>query len=667
MLDSTYFLLKNLLVANITKTSKAYEILKDYNGNNPYMIYLKNKVIAYQDSTLNNLQVDFVVDNVDFEPIEINKMVKVADWWGEKKKEELKLDFTPEKIYITHFLGQTDEFYIFYCWFRKSQQAAKLCIASKRAILTDFLSEDFTKKEVDFRKYNEKSGRIMRPYQEEGVKFLLARKKAILASEMGSGKSMTAIVAALEGNYKKILIISPASVKSIWKTELELFVPEDDITIVSGSKWKDNRFTIINYDILDNFYEIPTEIVKKREIEVDENGKGHYVYVDKEIVSRKKDVIQQAMDNSQLFQSKFDLIIIDEAHRLSNNTSGRFKIVSDLVKRSKPEGIFELTGTPITNRPINFFNLLKIIDADVAKNWEWYVKRYCDGRQIFVKKQRDAYTKIFLGKKGKKSWYELTTSEKNELDTYLDGNCKKIWLTNGSSNLEELQEVVKPYYLRRLKSDFGNMSKKTVKLLKYKLTPEQRKSYEQVWEEYKDAQIGQKSYDDLVKYKAITEGVLMRQWLATEMVDKTIDLARKCVNTGRKVVIFCAFDEELYKLQEAFKDICVIHNGKITAKKKDEAVYRFENDDNVRVFIGNILSSGVGLTLVAGTVAIFNSFSWVSGENLQAEDRIHRLNQEKDVTIYYQVFEDTFYEEMFDTVSDKQQIIDKIVVTEKEK
>ena len=66
-------------------------------------------------------------------------------------------------------------------------------------------------------------------------------------------------------------------------------------------------------------------------------------------------------------------------------------------------------------------------------------------------------------------------------------------------------------------------------------------------------------------------------------------------------------------------------------------------------------------------MAIFNSFSWVSGENLQAEDRIHRLNQEKDVTVYYQVFEDTFYEEMFDTVSDKQQIIDKIVVTEKEK
>jgi SNF2 family DNA or RNA helicase len=66
-------------------------------------------------------------------------------------------------------------------------------------------------------------------------------------------------------------------------------------------------------------------------------------------------------------------------------------------------------------------------------------------------------------------------------------------------------------------------------------------------------------------------------------------------------------------------------------------------------------------------VAVFNSFSWVSGENLQAEDRIHRLNQKNDVTIYYQVFENTFYEEMFDKVNNKQGIIDKIIVTENEK
>jgi SWI/SNF-related matrix-associated actin-dependent regulator 1 of chromatin subfamily A len=151
------------------------------------------------------------------------------------------------------------------------------------------------------------------------------------------------------------------------------------------------------------------------------------------------------------------------------------------------------------------------------------------------------------------------------------------------------------------------------------------------------------------------------------MTDKTIDLARKCVGLGHKVVIFCSFDEELNTIKDAFEGICVFHNGKINIKKKDKSVELFQNDPNIKVFVGNIQSAGVGLTLVASDVAIFNSFSWVSGDNLQAEDRIHRLNQKKDVTIYYQVYNDTFYKEMFDKVRGKQEIIDNIIVSEKNK
>jgi hypothetical protein len=133
---------------------------------------------------------------------------------------------------------------------------------------------------------------------------------------------------------------------------------------------------------------------------------------------------------------------VDEAHRLSNSTSGRFKIVSDLFKRSKPSGVYMLTGTPITNRPINFFNILKLIDAPVANDWAQYVNSYCDGKQIIRKAERDKYTRIFLKNVGKQSWYGLTSSEKLELSKYLDEHCKKRWVTNGNSNLDELQEVL---------------------------------------------------------------------------------------------------------------------------------------------------------------------------------------------------------------------------------
>lgn len=648
----------------LTKIEKAYDILKEYKGNNSYIIKLKNTVIAYQTRTMNDFEAEYVLSNFDKEPREINKIVKIADWYGESLQKDLELDFVPKVLKVTWYLGEKDNLYHFYCIYRRSQEKAMELFAPKRAILTDFLSEDWTLKEIDFRPYNERLGFNLYPHQEEAVKFLTSKKKAILADVMGFGKTLSAIVSALEDKYEKVLIISPASVKMTWFKELKGLVDEDEITIVEGSKWKENKFTIINYDILKNFYEIPMETVKTSSLELD-GDTVKKVVKEKEKVSRKHSVINEAMENSQLFQSQFDLIIIDEAHRLSNTTSGIYKIVSDLVKRSNPKGIYELSGTPITNRPINFYNLLKIIGSPLADDWKYYVERYCDGKFFYNKKERDAHTFIFCKKVGKNSWYDLSNEEKEELDKIIDARCKKIWKTDGSSHLDDLQEAVKSCYIRRDKNDLV-LPNKTVKVLNYDLTKEERKSYERVWEEYLQAQ-DSKNKEDLEKYKAITEGIMMRQWLANAMTEKTIDLARKCVDLGNKVVIFCSFDEELNTIKEAFKDICVVHNGKMLIKKKDKSVEEFQNNPNIRVFIGNIQSAGVGLTLVASRVAIFNSFSWVSGDNLQAEDRIHRLNQKRDVTIYYQVFSNTFYKEMFDKVRGKQEIIDNIIVSEKNK
>lgn len=654
------------MALSLEKIDNAHKLLKEYNGTNSYIIRLKNSVFVYKTKTMNDFEAEYVLYNHDKEPKLINKIVRIPDWYGKKRQEEWKTEFVPDRFKITWYMGETNQFYHFYCIYRRSQEKAVEVFAPKRAILTDFLSEDWNLKEIDFKPYNERSGRTLYPYQEEAVKFLTSRKKGILASEMGSGKTLAAIIAALEDKYQKILIICPASVKMTWKKELELLVPSDDITIVEGSKWKENRFTIINYDILKNFYEIPTEVVKKKELNLNDDGKIVKIVKEKTVVSRKKAVITEAMDNSQLYQSKFDLVIIDEAHRLSNTTSGIFKIVSDLLGRSNPKGIYAITGTPITNRPINFFNILKIIDAPLANDWKYYVERYCDGRWFYNKKERDAYSAIFCRKKKKNTWYDLTDEEKEKLDEILDKNCKKIWVTDGSSNLDELQEVVKPYYLRRLKSDFGKIVKKTVKVLNYKLTNKERKEYDGVWDEYLQAQEG-KGKEDVEKYKKITEGIMLRQWLAKSMTSKTIKLAERCINLGHKVVIFCSFDDELKTIKEHFGNICVVHNGKLTMKKKNDSVERFQNDPNIKVFIGNIQSAGVGLTLVASRVAIFNSFSWVSGDNLQAEDRIHRLNQKNDVTIYYQVYSDTFYKEMLEKVRGKQEIIDNIIVSENEK
>lgn len=653
---------------SLKKTNEAYEILKNYNGENSYIINLKNDVFVYKKMTLNDFHMEYIIKNHNFKPIYLNKIVKIADWFGEKKQIEWNIDFLPEKLLIGYYLGETSDFYHAYVKYRKSQEKMISIFIPKKALLNPLFLEDFNQKVVDFEKYNKMAGIVLKPQQEQGIKFLTTRKKAILAHQCGGGKTITSIVAALEDNFDKILVISPASVKSVWYDEIKRFVSEDEITVVEGSKWKEARFTIINYDILDNFYEIPMETVKRKVRNVDDNGKITYKTVEKEVVSKKDVIINEAMANSQLFQSKFDLIIIDEAHKLSNANSGRYKIISDLIKRSNPKGIYELTGTMITNNPMNLYNILKIIDADITKDWQAYVKRYCDGKQIFVKGERDKLTKVFLNKVKKQSWYDLTFDEKTELNTYLDTTCKKIWLTNGSSNLDELREKIKHLYLRDLNEEIYNNFSKEVKILEYNLTSDEWVQYNQIWDEYVNSQGEEKDIDKLLDNKKLIEVSVLRQATSQMMIPYTIRLAENILNkTNDKMIIFCAFDSEIYALQEYFGDKCVVHNGKITAKEKDKVIKKFNEDENCRILLGNLTSTSVGLNLIVANKIIFNSVSWLPAENQQAEYRILRIGQTKDCRIFYQKFKNTYLDHIFETLQLKNEIIDNVIVDETKK
>lgn len=651
---------------SLENTGKAYRILKEYNGDNPYIINLKNNVYTYRASQLSGFQEEFILRNFDKSPVLINKIVKMARWWQERKKEEWGIDFLPEKLLVGWYLGDTSNVYVFYAKYRKSKDA-EMMFVPKKAVLTDFLIEDWTKKEIDFKPYNEKSGRTLYPHQEDAVKFLVTRKKAILADQMGFGKTASAIVAALEGGYKHVLIVCPASIKETWKNELKNYVSDDDITIVNGSKWDDAKFTIINYDILDNFYKIPTQKVTRKELNVDDDGNVITEVKEKEIVSKNAQIVSNALDKSQLYKSHFDLFIIDEAHRLSNSSSGRFKIIKDLLKRSKPNGIFELTGTMITNGAHNLYNLLKIIGCKVTDNWVDYMTNYCGAKTFYKKGPRSAYTAIFLKKYGRREWKDLSYSEKRLLDEYLEKHCPRIVIPGEDTNMDELQEIIKPYYLRRVTEDLKSMVEKRVKFLHYALSKEEKVSYDNTWGEYQRQLKSENEVKKSEKYKKLIEGSILRQWLADKMIPRTISLVNKCIKDGHKVIIFCAYDNEINTFRQKFNGISVYHNGKINLKKKNDAVEKFQNDDNIKVFIGNIQSASVGLTLTAGDVVVFNNFSFVPADNLQAENRIHRLNQTKPCTVYYQSFNGTYFDRMLEIVRGKEDVINNIIVSEKEK
>jgi hypothetical protein len=88
-------------------------------------------------------------------------------------------------------------------------------------------------------------------------------------------------------------------------------------------------------------------------------------------------------------------------------------------------------------------------------------------------------------------------------------------------------------------------------------------------------------------------------------------------------------------------DGLVILYGGMTDKEKDKAVNSFQNDPNIRVFVGSMHAAGVGLTLTKASQCLFTEFDWTPGIMDQAADRIHRIGQVDSVLIQYLALEDS--------------------------
>ena len=240
-----------------------------------------------------------------------------------------------------------------------------------------------------------------------------------------------------------------------------------------------------------------------------------------------------------------------------------------------------------------------------------------------------------------------------------------ITVPNGESNIDELKERVSHIYLRRVKEDLGNLPQKYIHELYYDLTPQQKIEYDKLWGEYEAQQFDLNPEKEL--NKELLEGGLYRGYLSKEMVPNTLKLANKLISEGNKVVIACCYDEELYTMQEYYGDKCVIYNGKMDLKQKDEAKRKFIEDENIMVFIGNINSCSMGLTLIVSNHLIFNNMHYTYALCAQMQDRIHRIGQTKDCHIYYQMFKDTQYEKMWNIVLRKQHLSNSIIINEKDK
>jgi len=554
---------------------KALNILEEYNGANNFLINLKQKFLTNKNFVPTRSQSDYVISYSEVTPKVAKKWVEIDPYFAKKISDEKLYTTVPKEIWVEKLLVEKDKAY--HIWGKVfSGETLHDFWMPKGALIKTHTTEKVI---IDYSKY---SNRPPLEHQKEAIEKLVGTRRFILADDMGLGKTTSTIIAALETGVKKILIICPASLKINWMREIENYT-DRSIFIAENKKFSlEHDFVIVNYDILKNFHELKSKT------------------------------------DSLITQLNPELIIIDEAHYIQNGQAQRTKLVNHFVLKTKY--LWLLTGTPMTSRPMNYFNLLNLIESPVAQNWMAYAIRYCQGYQFNAGK-------------------------------------RKVWNVSGASNLEELRDRTSRQVLRRLKTDVLDLPDKIITPVYLKL---KSKEYEAMMGEYYNWYENKKEESSSLTIQ-FSKLMKVRQIIAEEKINTTIELAQNIIDQDKKVIIFTNFTDTLQKIYQHFGKDAVYLDGSCSKPHRQHAVDQFQENDKIKVFVGNLKAAGVGITLTAGEACIMNDLSFVPSDHQQAEDRAYRFGQKNSVSIYYPIFENSIEGAIYDILSNKKNIIDTVM------
>lgn len=560
---------------NLTIEQKALSILENYSGANNYIIRLKNQKDKNKKFYPTRAQSDYIVNYSDTQPKVAKKWVDLDPYFAKKIADEKLLTTIPEQVWVEKLLVEKDKSYHVWGKLFESQEVHDFWLPKGALIKTHTIE----KVNIDYSKYEH---RPPLSHQKEAIEKLVGSKRFILADDMGLGKTTSTIIAALETGIEKVLIICPASLKINWQREIENYT-DRSVFIAEGKNFStEHDFVIVNYDILKNFYDIKNK------------------------------------ETSLITQGNFDLIIIDEAHYIQNGQAQRTKLVNSFSKNAKR--LWLLTGTPMTSRPMNYFNLLSLIESPVAQNWMAYAIRYCQGYQFNAGK-------------------------------------RKVWNVTGASNLEELRDRTSRQVLRRLKTDVLDLPDKIISPVYLRL---KSKLYEGLMGEYYDWYENKQDESSSLTVQ-FSKLMKVRQVIADEKINNTIELAENIIEQDKKVIIFTNFTDSLNKIADHFGKQAVRLDGSTSKPQRQYAVDQFQENEKIKVFVGNLKAAGVGLTLTAAEAVIMNDLSFVPSDHSQAEDRAYRYGQKSNVSIYYPIFENTIEGAIYDILNKKKNIFETVM------
>ena len=421
---------------------------------------------------------------------------------------------------------------------------------------------------------------VPRQYQIEGAAFLKSRKFAMLGDACGVGKTGQAIM-AMDPAWRT-LIVCPASVKSQWQTALRDWKNLNSVVIHSGKDLvPQTNILIINYDLL----------------------------------------IRDAV-LFQLLQRRFDLFIFDESHKLKSLTAKRTKVaLSHKYLRNRAQRIWFLTGTPVKNRTIDLYPILRSCAPEILEPYASYLKfayRYCG-----------AYTGRF------------------GLDS------------SGASHTEELCEKLKSFMLRREKRDvLIELPPRVISKIDLECTPAAKK----VIETEEQATIEKAGNADPAMFK-LGEIARIRQALAKYKVPVSVEYIKDLLEEENKIVVFYYHKEVLSELRRNFEAVPhVFIDGSVTPSRRKDIVAQFTNGKNTRLFFGQMGACGEGIDGLqdACSCCVFVEPSWSHTDLEQCIGRLERSGQRSDVNVHILTIKDTLEARMMDVVAMKLNIDKKL-------
>jgi len=510
----------------------------------------------------------------------------------------------------------------------------------------------------------------MRMHQRTGADFLIKRRYAVAADEMGVGKSLEAAAAGWyliqQGLASRVLIVCPASVKLQWAIDtLEKFIPEATYTVVGSDQTikqevvcpkggqniiakvgkkqverrilKDHKFNPrknpcrgcthasgckeqrgdnkSGAEIRAAQYARPTDftIVNYELIRIDNLGdrkKNKRGYL---IGGRHPSVIDRV-------EAKWDIIIADEAHRLRNARTETFEGMWKLAKGAYCR--WALTGTPIQTRLEDAWGIMRFINPAV----------FGTHRSSFV----DRYAE-------KDYW--------NKIVRYV--------------RVDEAHQKLLPNMIRRRKKDVLKDLPPVIEAQRYvTLTAKEAKLYSAVKnQQVTSALVADEEMrnhlnecEEIVVSTRCRQVALSGNLLADEFKFessakvKEIKALLKDHSQDHKIIIFSEsreFLKRLSKAMESWGDNHVYLHGGVAAGKARQALQdKFWKDDACRCFL-TTTAGGEGLNLQVADIIVLCNLCWNPMLVEQVKGRAHRMGQVNPVNVITLLTKDTVEEKVF--------------------